>query len=252
MFVKKSLIWALILLGLISSVYAVNPALDVRLVISEDSQILEDAVYVTFGKESSYYTEGEYTLLITDVDGKTIFSASYDLEFFLLADPPRRIGSAVFEQKIPYTTEMYKLQFLKNNEALYTKFLDFCNYNTECDSEENYLSCPNDCPLTQKDGVCISQKEGICDPDCLAGADVDCKKPRDKLTISLILLAAILIFVLLFWNKIKLRSSTLKKLLLQRHHLTNYKEKLKTIKTKYAIIRKKIKELSPTVTERFK
>ncbi|MFZ2456359.1 MAG: BatD family protein [Candidatus Altiarchaeia archaeon] len=47
--------------------------------------------------------------------------------------------------------------------------------NQACDKEqENYLTCPLDCPSGAKDGYCDKVKDARCDPDCAAGEDPDC------------------------------------------------------------------------------
>ncbi len=57
-----------------------------------------------------------------------------------------------------------------------------CNNNGKCEEDETVLSCPKDCPLNKKDGICINQKDSVCDPDCLKGVDSDCeeKPPVDE------------------------------------------------------------------------
>lgn len=58
-----------------------------------------------------------------------------------------------------------------------------CNNNKICDNSENYLSCPDDCLINAKDGICMNAKEneekdywedGVCDEDCYK--DDDCYK----------------------------------------------------------------------------
>jgi hypothetical protein len=50
-----------------------------------------------------------------------------------------------------------------------------CNLNNICDEDENKLLCPEDCPNSQKDGLCQNIEDDICknDPDC-EGKDPDC------------------------------------------------------------------------------
>lgn len=64
-----------------------------------------------------------------------------------------------------------------------------CNLNSNCDSNENYLSCPEDCKWYAQDGICTSLGDIIdneefyyfndfyCDPDCLD--DPDCNNPNN-------------------------------------------------------------------------
>lgn len=64
-------------------------------------------------------------------------------------------------------------------KSLYTEPLTIkvlCNQNKICelDKNENYLTCPQDCPSGSADNYCDMLKDGICDPDCEISADVDC------------------------------------------------------------------------------
>lgn len=48
--------------------------------------------------------------------------------------------------------------------------------NKICEIQENYLECPQDCPLNKKDNLCLPYKDKICDPDCslFRNSDPDC------------------------------------------------------------------------------
>lgn len=53
-----------------------------------------------------------------------------------------------------------------------------------CGLPENHFNCPQDCPSGSSDLVCDKIKDGICDPDCIllnkTEDDQDCKKEEDK------------------------------------------------------------------------
>jgi hypothetical protein len=50
-----------------------------------------------------------------------------------------------------------------------------CNLDNICDENENRLTCPEDCHMSEKDGICHQVEDGICtyDPDC-EEPDPDC------------------------------------------------------------------------------
>jgi thioredoxin 1 len=49
-----------------------------------------------------------------------------------------------------------------------------------CDTHENYVICPQDCPSGVEDGYCDGIEDDICDPDCTAETDdPDCAEASD-------------------------------------------------------------------------
>lgn len=92
-------------------------------------------------------------------------------------------------------------------------FPDQCNYNDICEPHlgENYRTCPSDCPSGSADGFCDAVIDGICDPDCDAG-DFDCdfQSLKRMFIIALIVIGAIIVFVLFYFEV--LRKLTDKKL----------------------------------------
>ncbi|MBU1203660.1 MAG: BatD family protein [Nanoarchaeota archaeon] len=82
-----------------------------------------------------------------------------------------------------------------------------CEVNAICESGENYLNCPQDCPTGSKDGICDSMADEICDPDCTK--DPDCtilNKINLKRTIFIIL-AAVIILITIRITKRKIKES---------------------------------------------
>ncbi len=54
-----------------------------------------------------------------------------------------------------------------------------CQPNGQCEEDENYLFCPEDCNTGEKDKICDAAIDGKCDPDCEEGYDLDCNKLND-------------------------------------------------------------------------
>ncbi len=77
----------------------------------------------------------------------------------------------------PYFEEAEMLAIGKPGEKPIA-FLDLkkrlCNNDGKCLEGENFISCPQDCPLEETDGLCLAESDGICDPDCVEGLDPDC------------------------------------------------------------------------------
>ena len=72
-----------------------------------------------------------------------------------------------------------------------------CNFNSVCDSFENYQTCLQDCKSGSADNYCDQKQEGTCDPDCTPEEDLDCKKPRSWSWL-LIVLGLILVMGVIF------------------------------------------------------
>lgn len=58
---------------------------------------------------------------------------------------------------------------------------NLCNLDSACDSDENRILCPEDCPDSPKDGMCQNIEDSICgqDPDCKV-PDPDCLIPENR------------------------------------------------------------------------
>jgi len=123
--------------------------------------------------------EGNCVIMIQDADGNPVWSTGQDVNFgFLDAQVPS--GITILKTKIPYSKEMKKLSVFYEGEDVFETPLIFCNNNRKCGSNENYLSCPHDCPENEKDGICINDNDGVCDPDCIEGYDPDCIKNEEN------------------------------------------------------------------------
>jgi len=50
-----------------------------------------------------------------------------------------------------------------------------CDLDGECELNESYQDCPQDCPSGEEDGICDLVEDEICDPDCNETRDEDCR-----------------------------------------------------------------------------
>ena len=84
--------------------------------------------------------------------------------------------------------------------ATTTTLASLCG-NKACDSpQENYLTCPQDCPSGAKDGYCDKVKDARCDPDCAAGDDIDCGG-SSNLGIIITVIFVIILFLIFAYKK---------------------------------------------------
>lgn len=149
--------------------------LDYRFEIAKNGTLLSHEFATDFGSPAVYVQRGgDYKVVITDAAGAALFERTYNIQFFVLGDPPMAIDKTMVQDKVSYTESMKKIKLLKGETVLFEGDLSFCNSDGVCDANENYLSCPADCPLDKPDGMCIKNFDGTCDPDCLTGLDPDC------------------------------------------------------------------------------
>jgi len=78
-----------------------------------------------------------------------------------------------------------------------------CKPNNQCEKQENYLNCPQDCSPAAADGICNPSPDSMCDEDCTPGADIDCKPASKSYTWLWYLLSGIIILgIILFAIKL--------------------------------------------------
>ncbi len=121
---------------------------------------------------------------------------------------PNKISTLNYKIKIKYLGE-YSIQpttitDINNDNTFFSNSLEFnvkCTPNNACETDENYLNCPEDCSQSISDGICNYALDNMCDPDCLE--DPDCKKTNlfNIILFSLILIILIIIFYFIFKKK---------------------------------------------------
>jgi len=82
-----------------------------------------------------------------------------------------------------------------------------CVINGRCESDENYMTCPKDCPSGSRDGYCDGVEDGICDPDCVRFSvkvnDVDCRGSSLRFIIYISIITVIIVFTVLIYKRVK-------------------------------------------------
>tara|TARA_Y100000310_G_scaffold329894_1_gene400553 strand:- start:230 stop:871 length:642 start_codon:yes stop_codon:yes gene_type:complete len=158
--------------------------------------------------EKAETKDSDYQFMTYDGEGEILQQVNLPVYFFSF-DPFVNVKEVPISIKIPYQ-ENYKIVRINHQEELlYTKDISFlCQKDGICQANENFVSCPTDCPSGSQDGLCVREVDNRCDPDCLAG-DPDCQKSEKSLirTINnIFLIMGILAFILLvivgilFWQ----------------------------------------------------
>lgn len=114
-------------------------------------------------------------------DGMVLSSYGFYPDFLLLSDPPQELNETAVLLVLPYGQgDRYLKVYSPAGEELSLDLQqELCNGNGKCDRSENYYSCPKDCSLNSRDGVCAGVSyDGGCDPDCPARLDLDCSCPN--------------------------------------------------------------------------
>ncbi|MEM4347059.1 MAG: hypothetical protein QW802_00525 [Candidatus Altiarchaeota archaeon] len=160
---------------LISLVYG-EKVLNIDLEVFKDDSVKVNKIILMEGNPTVYISPGEYKLRILDYENNVIEEIPINLVFMVMTDPPKPTDSAFINLRLPYKQEMQTLKLFNKDMEIFSTKIQLCNNDNVCDiNYENFLSCPEDCPLDKKDGICIKEADKICDPDCAEGVDPDCK-----------------------------------------------------------------------------
>lgn len=138
---------------------------------ANDTVALDDVLLVT-GKPTAY-AEGDYEAQLLDSGGKLVDSQRMPVEFFISG--MGEVNTTLAEARFANYEGADKMRVLKGNVTIFESPIVLCNGNGACDNNENYLSCPKDCPSASADKYCDRAKDGRCDPDCASEADDDCQ-----------------------------------------------------------------------------
>lgn len=170
------------------------PVIQARLIVS-DNNVSVDSVQLVYGFPSESEQDANYIAKLMDEGLSTIYQTRFYLEEFV-PTIPESLGeegidyyyetvSGTLEAVVflPFFEDAAFLAIGKENEGL-TAFIDLrerlCDMDGECSENENYLSCPEDCPLEKSDNYCFPESDGVCDPDCIEGLDEDCIEEKGK------------------------------------------------------------------------
>jgi len=159
-----------------------NKIIDLDLLIHKNDTVEKRWIHLVDGTPSvASGGEGQYSLLVKDVNNNTMFNYTFDA-FFDYDGPVVKgenysginLDSYELSLKIGYDDEMNKVELWNGSDLLFMELLDFCNKDSVCNGSETYLSCWDDCSAWSTDGLCINEIDQHCDPDCAEDIDLDC------------------------------------------------------------------------------
>jgi len=170
----RKIILSLMLIALAGAAYS-QGILSITLDVYKNDSVYDKGIKIKNNDATGYTIPGDYLLKITDEGGRSLWEKDMNIIFFLTSDPPMSIDHTLFEMLVPYVPEMKHVSFYRAGKLLFAGEINLCNYDRACDTlREDYLSCPEDCPLNESEGLCTGYDDGSCDPDCLEGIDPDC------------------------------------------------------------------------------
>lgn len=131
--------------------------------------------------DTFYEYPSDYNLKIISVKNEILFQTPLQISFIAypqIEDQPGvvELNEVTLYLRLPYFPDADRIELYHNNILIF----DFdvkeyiCQRDGICSEYENYLNCPLDCPLNEKDGYCLAEQDGICDPDCHEKEDPDC------------------------------------------------------------------------------
>ena len=176
---------------------------------------LNDIIEVKIHISNPYPIEKEFSIIenlpydIEVIDPVKVFTKRNDaLEIryyeWVTKISPNKIETITYKIK-PLSIGEYSLGSTqvtdKSNLAIYESnpitFNVKCIPNNKCESNENSITCPEDCSSGISDGICSYKADGICDPDC--DDEPDCRKSEVNMNYFIIPFIIIVIIILLIW-----------------------------------------------------
>ena len=171
---KTTIAFCIALVFLTQSVYS-EKVLNIELEVYKNDSVIPKSIMPMDGNPTIYVVPGDYRLVLLNPEGEIILEKPIEISFIVMTDPPTPIDSYPLSLRLPYNPEMRILKLFNGDKEIFSTTIDVCNNDGVCQiGYENFLSCPDDCPLDKNDGICIKDADGVCDPDCSEGVDPDC------------------------------------------------------------------------------
>ncbi|MBL7059004.1 hypothetical protein ISS08_00960 [Candidatus Pacearchaeota archaeon] len=149
----------------------------------------------------------DYTLVLKDFIGKTIFTSNISVPNLILPLPgtnatPILISNFTYPLLVPYFPEAGELEILFSNQVIteidLKTFSDTCG-DSICSEKENNLNCLKDCPI-ERDGFC---QRSQCDPDCPSQSNCQEKESLlEKIQLLLVIMFIVGILGLIVYENI--------------------------------------------------
>lgn len=180
--IKEIFVATLIISMLSNPVYGLEWILSLEATITRDDDLRVDKIKLSRGTPTVFIpNQGIYEISLVDRRNNVLYKRNFPLIFMVLTDPPREVYKTQINYRLPYHKNAVRMLVKKGDKILLDfDFKELCNHNGICDKYEDFLSCPEDCPLNKEDGLCYNKFDGICDPDCGKGVDPDCPEGRQR------------------------------------------------------------------------
>jgi parallel beta-helix repeat protein len=164
-----------------------SPVMDVHLTVKENDEVSGYIISTEGGHTQYFRGGGEYSVKIVDNSDNLLWQQDFDLHFDYVGPvyggvdySGIRFESADLAFRVLYDSSMHEFQLYRGGALIFSKVLDFCDYDGACGMTETYGTCPADCPLNQPDKICTPDADTICDPDCFGATDPDCVVAGDQ------------------------------------------------------------------------
>ncbi|MFH1133052.1 MAG: NosD domain-containing protein [Nanoarchaeota archaeon] len=150
--------------------------LEILVTINSSGDVVNWSVMPYLGQPAVYHPLlGNYAVLIKDSAENILFQQSFDVDFFILSDPPLIVDHQTLSYRVPFSADLAFFEISAGDQLVLREAIpQLCGGDEVCDGLENALFCPNDCPHSGPDNLCQYDRNGLCDPDCGPGVDPDC------------------------------------------------------------------------------
>jgi len=158
---------------------------------------LDPKNYISIPEDNFGFSSYNLTIKLLDSSKKPITDYTAPLVLTSFTDPPISINQTKIQVAFGYNSSAKYIDVLYGGKVIFEKNMEglFCNYNDVCENEytnysnlfENYITCPSDCNLFERDGLCTTSplvdysfNDHYCDSDCNFDLELsgDCNIPN--------------------------------------------------------------------------
>ena len=155
---------------------------DVCVSISDDNQSVNIThILVSYSNYLTPSNKSRMFLMIVSYNNSVVYKTSFNPKYTMIFYDSSSGGNyALIKQNselfIPFYGASERIDISKDGKIIFSTVLSdyVCNYDGVCENNEDFLTCPSDCPSGYEDGLCDHVIDGRCDPDCLKEYDIDC------------------------------------------------------------------------------
>ena len=209
---NRTLLTAIMMLLCSFSFLAAESIVEFDFLIAQNDSVALYNARTLLGTPDQKTNDSDYQLHIYGENKNLLVETNLPV-YFVLLDPMEEVFETYTSVQLPYSRHYTTVGILHDKNEIYKQDISFlCNEDQICERNENYVSCPADCPSGGQDGLCDRKSDGRCDSDCSKG-DEDCKmnwtdnnldKRKNNIIFGLIILCAgTVLFILHLISKTK-------------------------------------------------